>query len=240
MKSTSAAHRIEVSWAACPRWATSESADLVDAVEQLGGNWAVLLIDVQGSGGGGRRLAANLMRMTREALGAGLDARTAVMTANQHLFALRNGKVGASVHVCSIDPGADCVSIAGLGKLTVGALCVGTWETGQLQGQLAGFDRDAQVESITCDFHLGEQIVIANDGIAHDPTDLSQILQADQAHVSSPLDARLLLDLAIERDSGRPRADMAIVTIAHCQDESEDRTLRARVSVPFRRVRSDL
>ena len=42
--------QIEISWAACPRWATFESSDLVDAVEQLGGRWAILLVDVQGSG----------------------------------------------------------------------------------------------------------------------------------------------------------------------------------------------
>jgi serine phosphatase RsbU (regulator of sigma subunit) len=240
MRQTGSDHRIDISWAACPRWATSESADLVDAVEQLGGQWVALLIDVQGSGGGGRRLASTLMHMTRESLAAGLDPATAVLATNQHLFALRQGKVGASVHACTIDPGAGCVLIAGLGKVTVATRSDQSWETAVLQGQLAGFDRDAVVESMRCPFRPGEKIVIASDGVAHGAEDLSAILDDDRNGADGVLDARNQLERAIQRDAGRPRADMAIVTVTWCHDEAEDRMLRARISIPFRRGRADV
>lgn len=233
--------RVEISWAACPRWATSGSSDLVDVVERLSHGWALLMIDVQGSGPGGRRLAASLMRMARESLAAGMTAATSVLAVHQHLFALRQGKVGASIHVCVIDATAGLVEIAGLGQLGIATSLENAWNVDLLQAPLAGFIQDAEVKSIDCALALGQQLILANDGICHQQEGLAELLissaHRNGVHFES---ARQVLDGAIARDSGRPRSDMAVALISYGEDPvPDDRVLHASLSVPVRHARSD-
>lgn len=231
--------QIEISWAACPRWATFESADLVDAIEQLSGRWAILLIDVQGSGRGGRRLASSLAREARELLAAGVSAETTVRAVHEHLYELRQGKVGASIHICEIDPSAECVTIVGLGGLAVASNGESGWSVEALNGQAAGFDRLTGIESVRYPFAAGARLLLANDGVARCADDLTALLDLG-GESGSCLDARTVLDMAVERDSGRPRSDMAVAAIARLEAESGPRVLDARIRVPIRRFGSDL
>lgn len=233
--------RVEISWAACPRWATSASSDLVDVVERLSQEWAVVMIDIQGSGPGGRRLAATLMHMARECLAAGMTAVTSVLAVHQHLFALRQGKVGASIHVCVIDAHSDRAYVAGLGHLGIATSRDGGWNIDRVQTPGGGFTQDAAVQSIDCALALGQQLILANDGITHQQDGLEAMLvssHGDDVHFES---ARQFLDEAIARESGRPRSDMAVALISYDEDPvPDDRVLHARLSVPVRNVRSDL
>ena len=231
--------QIEISWAACPRWATFESADLVDAVEQLSGRWAILLVDVQGSGRGGRRLASTLAREARELLAAGISAETAVRAVHEHLYELRQGKVGASIHICEIDPSAECATIVGLGGLAVALNVESGWTVEALNGQAAGFDRLSGIESVRLPFTAGARLLLANDGVAHCAEDLTALLERGNT-AEIRLDARTVLDMAVERDSGRPRSDMAVAAIARLEAESGPRVLEARILAPIRRFGSDL
>jgi hypothetical protein len=231
--------QIEISWAACPRWATFESADLVDAVEQLGGRWAILLVDVQGSGRGGRRLASILAREARELLAAGISAETAVRAVHEHLHELRQGKVGASIHICVIDPTAELASVVGLGVLTIATGNAEGWTVSSLNGSPAGFDRPSDIAVFTCPFEVNARIVLANDGVAHLAEDLGALLNTYRPEVGC-LNARHVLNLAVQRDSGRPRSDMAVAAIGRSATVEGPRILDARISIPVRRFGSDL
>jgi hypothetical protein len=232
--------RIEISWAACPRWATFQSADLVDAVEQLGGQWAVVFVDVQGSGRGGRRLASTLLRMTREHLASGMSAETAVLAVHQHLHALRQGKVGASIHVCEVDAISARASIAGLGTLSVATSASDEWKTNAIEATPAGFESNVEVAKSRCDFRAGTRIILANDGVAHKASDLSSLLTHPQEQSERELTAECLLRRANQRDSGRPRSDMAVAVIEHRTADPDFRILGAHVSIPVKRHGSDL
>lgn len=235
--------RIEISWAACPRWATSGSSDLVDVVEQLNHRWAVLMVDVQGSGPSGRRLASTLMHMARECLAAGMTVDTSVLAVHQHLFAVRQGKVGASIHACVVDAQAGVAHLAGLGPLgvaTTGASGDG-WRIDKLQAPAAGFERDVEVLTVDCSLTPRQQLILANDGVTHQQDGLAVLLASspfDQGgHIES---ARQLLDEAIARESGRPRSDMAVALISFDEEPAaEDRVLHARISIPVRTGRCD-
>jgi hypothetical protein len=240
MNGSPAESRIEISWAACPRWATFQSADLVDAVEQLGGQWAVVFVDVQGSGRGGRRLASTLLRMTREHLASGLTAETAVLAVHQHLHTLRQGKVGASIHVCEVDAINAQTSIAGLGMLSVATSAGDEWKTNAIETTPAGFESTVEVATARCDFSAGTRIVLANDGVAHQARDLSSLLTDPQEQLDPEFIAECVLLRAIQRDSGRPRSDMAVAVIEHRMADPGNRILGANVSVPVKRHGSDL
>jgi len=231
--------QIEISWAACPRWATFESADLVDAIEQLGGGWAILLVDVQGSGRGGRRLASVLAREARELLAAGISAETTVRAVHEHLHELRQGKVGASIHICEIDPTSELASIIGLGVLTIATGNAEGWKVTSLNGPPAGFDRSSDIAVLTCPFGANARIVLANDGVAHMAADLSALLNMYRPEAGC-LNAHHVLNLAIQRDSGRPRSDMAVAAIGRSATVEGPRILEARISIPVRRFGSDL
>ena len=230
---------MEISWAACPRWATLESADLVDAVEQLGGRWAIFLVDVQGSGRGGRRLASALAREARELLAAGISAETTVRAVHEHLHELRQARVGASVHICEIDPRAESATIVGLGGLAIATCGAGGWAVEALNGPAAGFEQSADVETQRCRFTTDSQIILANDGVAHRADDFRTLLNTWQPDGTCTA-ARQLLNLAMQRDSGRPRSDMAVASIIRTGREPDARVLDARISVPIKRYGSDL
>jgi hypothetical protein len=231
--------QIEISWAACPRWATAESSDLVDAVEQLGGRWAILLVDVQGSGRGGRRLASQVAREARELLAAGISPETTVRAVHEHLHELRQGQGGASVHICEIDPAAELARIVGLGVLTVAAGSAEGWTVEFLNSPPAGFGRTSDVLSLSCSFEARARIVLANDGVARCADDLSVLLE-NQRLEDGCTGAHQLLSQAVQRDSGRPRSDMAVAIIGRAARIEGPPILDARISVPVKRFGSDL
>jgi hypothetical protein len=68
--------------------------------------------------------------------------------------------------------------------------------------------------------------VLANDGIAHTSGELANLLE------SGAVDAQAVLDAAIRRDSGRPRADMAVVTLRRVNASEQQRVISARLSIP--------
>jgi len=238
MDRTSVEPRIEISWAACPRWATSGSSDLVDAVEQLGHEWAIIMIDVQGSGLGGRALASTLMRFARECLAAGMAPATAVLAVHQHLFALRHGKVGASIHVCVVDSKAGSATICGLGPLSVATGQGQSWEFMCFEAPGAGFERDVAVELRTQQLASGQRLVLANDGIARQYDDLATLLSPPGPDEIQPETARQILEEAVRRDSGRPRSDMAIALVTYRDASPDGQILHAQLSIPVRAVRS--
>jgi serine phosphatase RsbU (regulator of sigma subunit) len=239
MDESSREWRIEISWAASPRWATSGSSDLVDVVEQPGQEWAIIMIDVQGSGLGGRRLAGTLMRMTREYLASGLAPTTAVLASHQFLLASRQGKVGASIHVCVVNAIAGQVSIAGLGPLGIATKSDDGWCVDSFPGSGAGFDREVNVETRTFPLTSGQQLVLANDGITNRGEDLTALLGVLDADNTSFGSALQVLDCAISRDSGRPRSDMAVALIEYRPATPAGRVLHAHISVPVRLARSE-
>ena len=239
MDRTNLEPRIEISWAACPRWATSGSSDLIDTVEQLGHEWAIVMIDVQGSGLGGRRLAGTLMRMTRECLAAGMAPSTSVLAVHQHLFTLRQAKVGASIHVCVVDAMARRASISGLGPLSIAFSRGRSWDVDCFVAPGAGFERDVAVESRPWEFAPNQRLVLANDGIARQNDDLASLLSSPGATDNQYLNARQILEHAIRRDSGRPRSDMAIALIAYEDAAPDGRILHAHMSIPVKFVRRD-
>jgi hypothetical protein len=224
--------RIEIGWAACPRWASSASSDLVDAVELLGGGWAVILIDVQGSGGGGRSLASNLLHFTREHLSMGLTPDVAAAATHQHLLAFRNGRVGASIHIVAIEPTDSAARIVGYGPLTIATFDGDRWTGQTTSSPVAGFLPASEPEITAVALQDLNVNVFANDGVARNLADLEQL----ECGVGS--DAADFLARAVARDHGRARSDMAVATIRRTSSELTDRTVRASISVPLGHLRT--
>ena len=224
--------RIEIGWASCPRWASSASSDLVDAVELLGGGWAIILIDVQGSGSGGRSLAANLLHFTREHLSMGLSPVIAVTATHLHLLASRQGRVGASIHVVAIEASGCTARLAGFGSLTVAEFDGRSWSGQTTSSAVAGFQSDAEPETMAVAMHDHTLIVFANDGIARGIADLEQLTLDGRSAAAD------ILASAVARDQGRARSDMAVATIRRTASESTDRVVQARLSVPLGQFRT--
>jgi hypothetical protein len=212
---------------------------MIDVVEQPGAGWAVLMVDVQGSGPAGRRLAGTLMHMTRECLAAGVAPDTTVCAVHQHLFAVRQGKVGASIHVCIVDAASNSAQVAGLGPLGVASHIKTEWNIEWFRAPTAGFEHRVDVQVV--DFRLlpGYQLVLANDGITQPEDGLASLLMQTEPAGSHIESARVILNAAIARASGRPRADMAVALVSHNPDPTPvGRMLHAHVSFPVRRAGS--
>ena len=239
MNDAPANDRINITWAACPRWATSASADLVDTVERLGGLWAIVFIDIQGTGIGGRRLAGNLMHMTRQGLATGMSPRTVIQAVHEHLFAFRQGKVGASIHVATINAQGDEVQISGLGPLSSARLVDGRWQTTPLDSPPAGYAGDVETADVALGLAPGQRVVIANDGIAHGTVELKNLISHLDPDCNDPLVAQRVLDVAVGRDEGRPRSDMAVAAVSRSNCRDQARMIHAHVSYPAKRHRSD-
>lgn len=212
---------------------------MIDVVEQPAMGWAIVLIDVQGSGSSGRPLAGTLMRMARECLAAGMSPPTTAAAVHEHLFAVRQGKVGASVHICAVNVFEGSAQVVGLGPLGLATGCDATWNVSWFRAPGAGFARAGQPQSVEISLVPGQVLVLANDGIAQRGDGLQSLLATACARRARIETARQILDEAIARDDERPRSDMAVAMLSYHHDASERRVLHASVSVPVYAVRRD-
>jgi hypothetical protein len=90
----------------------------------------------------------------------------------------------------------------------------------------AGFAEKSPPQSVRVDLCQTSEVVLANDGIAHTSSELASLLE------SSAVDAQAVLGAAIRRDTGRPRADMAVVTVRRVSAPEQQRVISASFSIP--------
>jgi hypothetical protein len=226
---------ISIAWAACPRWAVRESADLIDVIEQPAGQTCAVLIDVQGTGALPRRLGSSLMLEARSLLSGGVGADLAAHTLSQLLYSRREGQVGATILVASISASRCRAEIAGYGDATIALRTASGWTCGEIRRVLAGHDPGAGPDGRVFGLENDAVLVISSDGLARTCDAMIGLAAAMDASLQPDELVDGLISAAIERDNGRPSGDMAALAVQIASVESNYAIERGQLVRPGRR-----
>lgn len=215
-----------VDWASSPKWATSRESESISVVEAVDGNLGIVLVDVQGSGSsGGRRLALTLANFARNLLESGVAPAEVTIATHQHLIALREGKVSASIHCIWIDAGSGEVVVTGYGPLFAAFRSGDNWTFLNLVAELAGIS--ALTGSARQVFNLtpGASLIVTNDGVG-------RLDELADWQFGAAIDANYILGCSHSSESGRPKSDKSVVVVSVNTSPTSDRRRTGRMTLP--------
>ena len=230
--------QLEFAWSAAPKWPNAASSDLVGVAVRKNGSSVAIMIDVQGSGSTGNGLAHTLLRFALDIAESGVSEELVAQAANQHLYAVREGRVSAAVQVISLDWNTREMKLCGFGDCVIGQYSHGDWATRLFRAAGAGTSRAVPPHTMTMAIEPDDQIIFANDGIARDEDGLRSCLP-DNSHPTRGAGlADHIVRAAIERDGGRTRSDMAVTVISLTAQPDGHRMASGSLILPLRTHRS--
>ncbi len=231
---------IDVAIAKTNKYASRESGDTVEIVERPSGGLSVIMADGQGSGRAAKTLSmlvtAKVSALLKEGVRDGASARAA----NDFLFAMRNGKVSATLDILSVDLKTETVVIT---RNSETACLVQTPEGVEV---IAGAERPLGIHPRTRPWAVEIpiapelRIILVSDGIANSgtrkglpPLDLAAISKFAGSEASASDIADLVLSKANERDGGKPGDDMSVVVLTLPEHNLTTLVRRMRAEVPL-------
>jgi len=234
MSSSIETRAISIAWASCTRWAVRESADIVDVVEQPGGHTGIVLLDVQGTGSGARRLGQALTLEARSLLSGGVSPDLVTHSLNQLLHFRREGQVGATILVAAVSAARRRIEIAGYGDATLARQDSGGWSCDELSCVLAGHDPGAAPDCRILSLDCGATIVLSSDGLARTSGSFLALASALNRCDLPSVIVDGLIAAAVGRDQGRPTADMASLAIRIVPEDEGIAVERGELTRPVR------
>jgi serine phosphatase RsbU (regulator of sigma subunit) len=231
---------IDIAVAKTNKYASRESGDTVEIVERPGGGMSVIMADGQGSGKPAKALSmlvtAKVSALLKEGVRDGASARAA----NDFLYAMRLGKVSATLDILSVDLKTGTVVITRNGDTAcVVAVADGT---SVLQGTERALGVYPRTRPWTAELSVapGLRVILASDGVLHSGSrgdasqfDLARVLDGIHPGTSAEKIADCLLAEALERDADKPRDDMSVVALTLAQHTNGILIRRMRAEVPI-------
>lgn len=230
---------IDVGFAKTEKYASRESGDTVELVERPGGGFTIVMIDGQGSGKAAKTLSLLLSSKAVGLIKEGVRDGAVARATHDHLFAFRHGRVSATLDMLSVDMKTRTVVVSrnadspmlvrdrdGCRVVPVDSGPIGLYQ----------WTKPAVTE---LPMAPGTTIALFTDGIPHSgrrtgqpPIDFETLIGVTMKPGNSALEtAEALLQTAIERDSGRPGDDMAVIAVSIIEEEAE--MLLRRMSAQF-------
>lgn len=208
--------RVCVDWTSVAHWASGDSGDVVHVTEGTDSRCVVALIDVQGSGSGARSMGRSLASLLGQLSADGQPAELMAQATNEALFSRRRGRVSASVLVADIEPTGSC-AIAHYGDIRVAGISPPP-PTADFRLTHAGTQRGARPAVLVHQLVGGAPIILASDGLAASNDELDEMVHACGSN--GRLDSRSIVESAVQRDHGRPHADMTAIVLSTGLDTS--------------------
>lgn len=205
------------------KYAVSLSGDTFEMVERPHGGLSFVLVDGQRSGKSAKSVSNLVSRKAIQLLGEGVRDGAAARAAHDYLFTYRGGKVSATLNIVSVDTESKTFVISRNNEAPV---VVFTPEKGlfllDTPAKQLGTSRRAKPDITELPISAGTVIVTFTDGLRHAGTlsgkdaypYLENIKQlVEQAEKDPQRIADVLVQGAIEQDSGRPRDDISVFVI---------------------------
>lgn len=232
--------KIDVAVAKTNKYASRESGDTVEIVERPGGGISVILADGQGSGRAAKTLSllvtAKVSALLKEGVRDGASARAA----NDFLFAMRNGKVSATLDILSVDLKTGTVVVT---RNSETACYFRTHEGLEMN---AGAERPLGIHPRTRPWAAevpigsGVRVILVSDGITSSgrrsglpPLDLTVVSANAGPEASAAEIAERVLDEAIARDADKPADDMSVVALTLPEHNQTTLVRRMGAEVPL-------
>ena len=231
---------IDMAIAKTNKYASRESGDTVEIVERPGGGMSVIMADGQGTGRAAKSLSmlvtAKVAALIKEGVRDGACARAA----NDFLFAMRGGKVSATLDILSVDLKTKTVVITRNGNTScLIATCEGIEVAHDAERPL-GLHARTRPWTAELPISAGLRVVLVSDGVKHSgsragmpPFDLAGAVRRAGLSNSAEAMADALLAEALARDAQTPRDDMSVVALALPEHHETTLVRRMRALVPL-------
>ncbi|MCH7586930.1 MAG: SpoIIE family protein phosphatase [Chloroflexi bacterium] len=229
-----------ISAARIGKYTASESGDTLEFIERPNGGLSFVLADGQWSGNSAKAISDVVTRKAISLLADGVPDGAAARAASDFLYTYRSGKVQATLNIISID-------------LQTKSLVITRNNPSPLilirDNQLISLDNPSRPvgtklgiipEIREIPLEVGLVVVAFTDGLQHagektgDKIDV--VATIEMLRANGPVDpdhwSKMLLDRALELDSGRPFDDISIVVLAILKNENEA-ARRLTVSLPI-------
>jgi serine phosphatase RsbU (regulator of sigma subunit) len=211
---------IDLAIAKTHRFGSRESGDTAEVIERPAGGISVVLVDGQGHGAGAKRLSLQVAGRVVSFLNEGVRDSAAARAAHDFLFALRGGRVSASLEIVSVDLATSTVVLTRNSDVP---MVLARHSGAQLvleSGRRIGLYRHARPWVHEVAIEPGLAVVLATDGVVSAGerrgrrldllTTVEQAL-ADVADAAGT--ARLVLEAAMDADHRCPQDDMSVVAL---------------------------
>jgi len=230
---------IDVGFAKTEKYASRESGDTVELVERPGGGFSLVMIDGQGSGKAAKTLSLLLSSKAIGLIKEGVRDGVVARATHDHLFAFRHGRVSATFDLLSVDMKTRSIVISRNADSPTLICSSGGHQVIPTSSGPIGLYQWTKPSVMEIPATPGTTIALFTDGIPHSGrrANLPKIdfedMIADTMSSGGPAraTAEAILQKALDRDSGRPGDDMAVIALSIVEEEAD--MLLRRMSAQF-------
>lgn len=228
-----------------PKDGIGESGDTVELVERPRGGFSVVLVDGQGSGPGAKRTSHHIVNRAASLIAEGARDGAVVRAVHDTLYAMRDGRVSATLTLISADVEAETLLVSQGGSVPVVLKVTDEDTMHVLEGTERPLGVHVRVRPKVTHLPLrrNQVIVACTDGVVqagkrlgHPPFGPQGIADC-MYHMNSGVDAQRLAETilahAVDADMGRARDDMAVVVLGITNVESQEITRKLALECPF-------
>lgn len=232
---------IQVGLAKVGKYAVGQSGDSVEVVERPRGGLSVVIVDGQGHGSSAKRISHQVAMKAANLIGDGARDGAVMRAVNDFLYALRDGRVSATVTVLTADLEAKSLIVS---RNSNSPVIIGHQDgTSCLDSDVhpIGTRKDNRPSISHWPMYPGSLLIGFTDGVTHAgrirgqyrfSLDYVQELLHKKSFKSQQL-ADHLLDYAIAAEDGKPRDDMVVAVMAlHDMDRGLGKR-RLSLSYPY-------
>ncbi len=233
---------VQIAVSKIPKFGTAESGDTVEVIERPQGGISVVLSDGQTSGRGAKSVSNLVVRKVIALLAEGVRDGAAARAASDYLYTHRNGKVSATLNICSVDLVTKTLVITRNNPAPVVLFDNCQMRVFDEQSQPVGIYRDTRPVIVEVRLAAGLCAIVFSDGLLHagsrngNVIDLFSVLEQYGNKTDAPpqIIADNLLEQAVLQDKGKPTDDISIVVIKVFPYHG-DQTRRMLVRLPINR-----
>ncbi len=232
---------ISVAVAKIDKWAVRQGGDTLEIIERPRGGLSLVLADGQSSGPGAKRISLTVVRKVISELGEGVRDGAAARAANDVLYAMRGGRVSATLAILSVDMDDRDLVITRCGDPPIYVRYPdGRLEALPGEAPPLGFRRRMRPLVATLPLEPGLMACAFTDGLIHAGSRRGRTMdvEAEIARLwTNRPDAQAIADgllaRALELDDGRPVDDTSVaVLLVEAGEGRGPRRLTVEMGVP--------
>ncbi|MBS3873252.1 MAG: serine/threonine-protein phosphatase [Firmicutes bacterium] len=229
---------VKIAVAKTNKYAVSESGDSLEITERPQGGVSVIMADAQGSGKSARTNSKLVVSKAATLISEGARDGAVARAVHDMLYALRDGRISATLVIASADFETQSVVISQNAGPPIFVVQGGTAMTLSPSDQPIGVHRS--MKPAICEFPLeqGLAIVGMTDGVYHAgrakgrPWADEEFVDFVKSNVDHPeFLANALLAEAVRRDMQRPCDDMAVFVLRVGEYDAETKVRTMRVTL---------
>ena len=230
---------IKIAVAKTNKYSVSESGDSVEVTERPRGGLSIVLVDAQGSGKSARTNSHLVVAKCASLIGEGARDGAVARAVHDMLFALRDGKVSATLTIVSADLESMSLVITQNAGPPVFLRQSDVVITLDASSQPIGVHRSMKPNVCEVPLEPGLAVVAMTDGIYTAGRARAESWQDDELqamlekHSASPdFLAQEILEASLRKDARRPQDDMAVCVLYVGEHASDRRVHTLSVNFP--------